>query len=43
QGQGFKVTCSGCGVETSVPFKPDPNRPVYCRTCYLDKKKSGNR
>ena len=37
----FKVLCSSCGVETTVPFKPDSNRPVYCRTCYLNKKKSG--
>jgi CxxC-x17-CxxC domain-containing protein len=36
----FKVLCSGCGVETTVPFKPDPNRPVYCRTCYLNKRKA---
>lgn len=36
----FKVTCTGCGQETTVPFKPDPNRPVYCRTCYLNRKKS---
>jgi CxxC-x17-CxxC domain-containing protein len=35
----FKVTCTGCGVETTVPFKPNPNRPVYCRTCYLSKRK----
>jgi CxxC-x17-CxxC domain-containing protein len=35
----FKVTCTGCGVETTVPFKPDPTRPVYCRTCYLSKRK----
>src|SRR5438309_158752 len=35
----FKVQCSGCGVETTVPFKPDPNRPVFCRTCYLNSKK----
>lgn len=35
----FKVQCSGCGVETTVPFKPDPNRPVFCRTCYLASKK----
>lgn len=47
QGQGgaptgpqFKVQCSGCGVETTVPFKPDPNRPVYCRTCYSSRKKA---
>jgi CxxC-x17-CxxC domain-containing protein len=29
----FKVNCSACGMETIVPFKPDPNRPVYCRSC----------
>jgi CxxC-x17-CxxC domain-containing protein len=40
QKEHFKVQCSGCGVETTVPFKPDPNRPVYCRNCYLTKKKS---
>ncbi|MCX7804202.1 MAG: hypothetical protein N3A38_03330, partial [Planctomycetota bacterium] len=31
----FTVTCSECGAQTSVPFKPDPNRPVYCRSCYV--------
>ena len=39
QREQFKVQCSGCGVETTVPFKPDPNRPVFCRTCYLNSKK----
>jgi len=39
----FKVTCSGCGAETTVPFKPDPNRPVYCRTCYLNRRKGGGK
>jgi CxxC-x17-CxxC domain-containing protein len=29
-----KATCADCGKETEVPFKPDPNRPVYCRECY---------
>ncbi len=28
-----KTKCSDCGVETEVPFKPDPERPVYCREC----------
>jgi len=28
-----KVTCSDCGVETEVPFKPTEGRPVYCRDC----------
>lgn len=35
----FKVVCSSCGVETSVPFKPDPNRPIYCRNCYQAQRK----
>lgn len=29
-----KVTCADCGKETEVPFKPDADRPVYCRECY---------
>ena len=29
-----KVTCADCGQETEVPFKPDGERPVYCRECY---------
>jgi len=37
----FKVICSGCGVESTVPFKPDPNRPVYYRNCYIGRRKAG--
>ncbi len=29
-----KVTCSGCGMETEVPFVPKGDRPVYCRACF---------
>ena len=28
------VVCAGCGSETTVPFVPRLNRPVYCDTCY---------
>ena len=28
------VTCSECGKQTQVPFKPDGSRPVYCSDCY---------
>jgi CxxC-x17-CxxC domain-containing protein len=28
-----KVTCSDCGKECEVPFKPTEGRPVYCRDC----------
>jgi len=30
----YEVTCSACGVKTSVPFKPTSDRPVYCPDCY---------
>jgi len=29
-----KATCSDCGAETEVPFKPTEGRPVYCRECF---------
>ena len=29
-----KATCSECGKECEVPFKPIEDRPVYCRDCY---------
>lgn len=29
-----QVTCSDCGKETEVPFKPTEGRPVYCRECF---------
>lgn len=30
----FEVTCSACGCETTVPFEPKNDRPVYCSDCY---------
>jgi len=32
------ATCSICGEKCRVPFKPDPNRPVYCRDCWGKKR-----
>lgn len=29
-----RTTCSACGVETTVPFKPTQGRPVLCRSCF---------
>jgi len=36
----FPVICSLCKKETTVPFKPDPSRTVYCKDC-IAKIKSG--
>lgn len=33
-----KATCSECGQECEVPFKPDPNKQVFCKECYKKKK-----
>jgi len=30
----YEAVCAACGVETTVPFRPRGDRPVYCRTCY---------
>jgi CxxC-x17-CxxC domain-containing protein len=26
--------CSECGQDTTVPFKPRGDRPVYCSDCF---------
>jgi CxxC-x17-CxxC domain-containing protein len=36
----FPVVCSLCGKQTTVPFKPEPGRAVYCKDC-IAKIKSG--
>lgn len=34
-----KATCSECGQECEVPFKPTAGKPVFCKDCYMKKKK----
>jgi len=29
-----RTTCSQCGEQTTVPFKPTQGRPVLCRVCF---------
>lgn len=33
-----RTTCSACGKETTVPFKPTQGRPVFCRECFQQKR-----
>lgn len=28
------IICANCGKETTVPFKPSGDKPVYCQECY---------
>jgi CxxC-x17-CxxC domain-containing protein len=35
----FKTTCSNCGKDCEVPFRPTNGKPVYCSDCF---EKMGN-
>ena len=30
----FSATCSSCGKEAKVPFRPTNGKPVYCSDCF---------
>ena len=30
----FTATCSNCGNEAKVPFRPTNGKPVYCSDCF---------
>uniref|UniRef100_E6QI66 Uncharacterized protein n=1 Tax=mine drainage metagenome TaxID=410659 RepID=E6QI66_9ZZZZ len=38
---GTAVVCSGCGQQTTVPFEPRGDRPVFCRDCFQAQKTGG--
>lgn len=32
------ATCSACGKETTVPFRPTQGRPIFCKDCFQSRK-----
>ena len=38
----YQVVCSNCGKDSSVPFKPSGDRPVYCKECFTIRKRKNN-
>jgi CxxC-x17-CxxC domain-containing protein len=36
----FSATCSSCGREAQVPFRPSGNKPVYCSDCFTSQRRS---
>ena len=38
--QSHPVVCADCRKSATVPFRPTPDRPVYCRPCF--KSRQGN-
>jgi CxxC-x17-CxxC domain-containing protein len=33
-----RATCSQCGKDTTVPFRPTQGRPILCRECFTQKR-----
>jgi len=34
----FSATCSQCGKEARVPFRPSGDKPVYCSDCFRERR-----
>ena len=34
-----KAVCSECGNECEVPFQPTEGKPVYCKECYMKRRR----
>jgi CxxC-x17-CxxC domain-containing protein len=39
----FSATCSSCGREAQVPFRPSGAKPVYCSDCFSSQRGSSSR
>ena len=37
----FTATCSSCGQPAQVPFQPSGEKPVYCSTCFEQRRGGG--
>ena len=37
----FSATCSKCGKECKIPFRPSGARPVFCSNCFEAEKNAG--
>ena len=35
----FTATCSSCGKEAQVPFRPTSDKPVYCSDCFQERRR----
>ena len=38
-----KVICDGCNEECEVPFRPSGDKPVYCSSCFRNKRPDDDR
>lgn len=40
--QMYPAVCAQCGKETTVPFQPRGDKPVYCSDCYRAQQGGGS-
>lgn len=38
----FTTTCASCEASCQVPFRPNGQKPVYCKNCFDGQEKGGN-
>ncbi len=38
RGEQYEAICSNCGRQTTVPFMPREDRPVYCSDCFQEQR-----
>jgi len=36
----YEVVCAECGAQTTVPFVPRNEKPVYCSPCYAKRREA---
>ena len=41
--QMYPAVCAQCGRQTEVPFRPSPDKPVYCKDCFQPKERRRDR
>jgi CxxC-x17-CxxC domain-containing protein len=39
--RSYPAVCAACGAETTVPFEPKTDRPIYCKECFMKQKNNG--
>ncbi len=40
--QMYKTTCSNCGKQCEVPFRPTNGKPVYCSDCFKNSRRGAS-
>jgi len=42
ESRSTSAICAACGQQTTLPFEPRGDRPVYCQNCFQARRKTDN-